>query len=191
LRKGKTLGGFLVALGFVMLFVGLVMPYFKTQQRLEDSGPDIEFTPNQEYWITSYIIPPIDAGTPINLSVLSDEAGRTTVLLAPYNQETQTIMSPPIVSAAFADNQKGMVVLTSAPRSAPYMLSITSYNSTYVFSLTSVWSPFYEFRSMATFGIAVVPFGLIMIYYDGIAERREKLFEAAMKDIRRKIQPNQ
>jgi hypothetical protein len=191
LRKGKIVGRFLVALGIMMLVVGLVMPYYKTQQRLEGTGPNIEFTPQQQYWIKSYIIPPIDVGTPINLSVLSNRPGRTVVLLAIYDQEQQSIVGPALVNAAFAENQKGLAVLTNAPRTSPYMLSITSYNSSYVFSLTSVWSPFYEFRSMTTFGIAVVPFGLIMIYYDGIAERREKMFEAAMKDIRRKTQPKQ
>jgi hypothetical protein len=191
LRKGKILGGFLFALGIMMLIVGLVMPYYKTQQLLEGTGPNIEFTPQQQYWIKSYIIPPIDVGTPINLSVLSDRPGRTVVLLAIYDQQQQSIVGPALVNTAFAENQKGLAVLTTAPRTSSYMLSITSYNSSYVFSLTSVWSPFYEFRSMTTFGIAVVPLGLIMIYYDGIAERREKMFEAAMKNIREKTRPKQ
>jgi hypothetical protein len=191
LRKGKILGGFLFALGIMMLIVGLVMPYYKTQQLLEGTGPNIEFTPQQQYWIKSYIIPPIDVGTPINLSVLSDRPGRTVVLLAIYDQQQQSIVGPALVNTAFAENQKGLAVLTTAPRTSSYMLSITSYNSSYVFSLTSVWSPFYEFRSMTTFGIAVVPLGLITIYYDGIAERREKMFEAAMKNIREKTRPKQ
>ena len=191
MRKGKILGGFLFALGIMMLVVGLVMPYYKTQQLLEGTGPNIEFTPQQQYWIKSYIIPPIDVGTPINLSVLSNRPGRAVVLLAIYDQEQQSIVGPALVNAAFAENQKGLAVLTNAPRTSPYMLSITSYNSSYVFSLTSVWSPFYEFRSMTTFGIAVVPLGLITIYYDGIADRREKMFEAAMKNIREKTRPKQ
>jgi hypothetical protein len=191
LRKGKILGGFLFALGIMMLVVGLVMPYYKTQQLLEGTGPNIEFTPQQQYWIKSYIIPPIDVGTPINLSVLSDRPGRTVVLLAIYDQQQQSIVGPALVNTAFAENQKGLAVLTTAPRTSSYMLSITSYNSSYVFSLTSVWSPFYEFRSMTTFGIAVVPLGLITIYYDGIAERREEMFEAAMKNIREKTRPKQ
>jgi hypothetical protein len=191
LRKGKILGGFLFALGIMMLVVGLVMPYYKTQQLLEGTGPNIEFTPQQQYWIKSYIIPPIDVGTPINLSVLSDRPGRTVVLLAIYDQQQQSIVGPALVNTAFAENQKGLAVLTTAPRTSSYMLSITSYNSSYVFSLTSVWSPFYEFRSMTTFGIAVVPLGLITIYYDRIAERREKMFEAAMKNIREKTRPKQ
>jgi hypothetical protein len=191
LRKGKILGGFLFALGIMMLVVGLVMPYYKTQQLLEGTGPNIEFTPQQQYWIKSYIIPPIDVGTPINLSVLSDRPGRTVVLLAIYDQQQQSIVGPALVNTAFAENQKGLAVLTTAPRTSSYMLSITSYNSSYVFSLTSVWSPFYEFRSMTAFGIAVVPLGLITIYYDRIAERREKMFEAAMKNIREKTRPKQ
>ena len=77
-----------------------------------------------------------------------------------------------------------MVVFTKAAKTAPYMLLITSYNSSYRFALTSVWSPFYQLRSLTTFGIGVTPFGLIMIYYDGIVEKREKMIEDAMKHIR-------
>ena len=169
-----------------MLIVGVMMPNYKTQQRLEGTGPNVEFTAKQPYWIKSYIIPPIDVGQPINLSVLSDRPGRTAVLLAPYDPWIQAIAGPPLVSVVFAGDQKGMAVFTNASKTAPYMLSITSYNSSYMFHLTSVWSPFYEFRSMTTFGLAVTPFGLIMIYYDGIVEKREKMYEAAMKGIETK-----
>jgi hypothetical protein len=167
-----------------MLIVGLVMPYYKMQQRLDGSGPNIVFTETRPYWIRSYIIPPIDAGQPITLSVLSDRPGSTVVLLAPYDPQSQTVSGPPVVNTGFAGDQRGMAVFSRATKSSPYMLMITSYNSSYTFSLTSVWSPFYEFRSLTTFGIGITPFGLVMIYYDGIVEKREKMVEEAMEHVR-------
>jgi hypothetical protein len=75
------------------------------------------------------------------------------------------------------------VTFTSADQSGPYMLMITSYNSSYIFYLDSVWSPFYELRASTTIGLALLPIGIVVIYYDGIAERREKMFKEALKGI--------
>jgi hypothetical protein len=184
LRRGRFVGGLLVALGLAMLVIGAVMPYYKTQQRLEGSGPNVEFTTKRPYWIKSYIIPPIDAGQPVTLSIISDKPGSTVVMFAPYDPQSQTVSGPALISAGFAGDQKGMAVFTNATKTAPYMLMITSYNSSFRFALTSVWSPFYEVRSLITFGIGITPFGLIMIYYDGIVEKREKMIEDAMKHVR-------
>jgi hypothetical protein len=184
LRRGKFVGGLLVALSLAMLVIGAVMPYYKTQQRLEGSGPNVEFTTKRPYWIKSYIIPPIDAGQPVTLSIISDKPGSTVVMFAPYDPQSQTVSGPALISAGFAGDQKGMAVFTNATKTAPYMLMITSYNSSFRFALTSVWSPFYEVRSLITFGIGITPFGLIMIYYDGIVEKREKMIEDAMKHVR-------
>lgn len=181
------MGGLLVVLGIAMVMVGTVMPYYKTQQRLEGSGPNVEFAVTRPYWIKSYIIPPIDAGQPVTLSVISDKPGSTVVMFAPYDPQSQTLSAPALISTGFASDQKGMAVFTNAMKTAPYMLMITSYNSSYRFALTSVWSPFYELRSLTTFGIGITPFGLIMIYYDGIVEKREKMIEDAMKHVRASV----
>jgi hypothetical protein len=173
----------LVALGIIFLVIGAVMPYYKSPQRLEGSGPNVLFTPSLPYVIRSYIVPPIDSGQPINISVLSDRPGSTVVLFAPFDPETQTIVGPPLVNIPFAKDQKGLVIFTNSTRSAPYMLMITSYNSSFTFYVSSAWSPFYQFRSFTTFGVAIVPFGLVMIYYDRIVEKRERAIEQALKGI--------
>jgi hypothetical protein len=80
-------------------------------------------------------------------------------------------------------SQKGLAVYTTATRSGPYLLTITSYNSTYTFSLSSVWSPFYAFRSLTIAGLGVLPLGVVVLYYAGIAERRNRMVEEALKGI--------
>ena len=159
------------------------MPYYKTPQRLSATGPEIEFSPTRPYWITTYIIPPIDKGTPINLSVLSDKTGATWVMLAPYDAQTQNLGGSPTINVVFAKDQRGLVTFTSAEQSGPYMLMITSYNSSYSLSLSSVWSPFYELRALATIGLAILPIGIVAAYYDGIVERREEMVREALKGI--------
>jgi len=145
----------------------------------------VKFTSSLPYWINSYLVPPVDAGQQMYLSVLSNRAGATTVLLAPYDQDSQTIVGPALVNVAFDPSQKGLVVYTRATRPGPYLLTITSYNSTYSFTLTSVWSPFYGLRSLTIYALGLLPLGAVILYYDGIVERRERMVEEALKGIKK------
>jgi hypothetical protein len=183
IRKAKTLGIILCTLGLIFLFLGTVMPYYKSPQRLEGAGPGVQFTPSRPYWINSYFIPPIDAGQAVSLTVLSDRAGATTVLLAYYDENLQTIIGPPIVDVIFAPDQRGLVTFARADRSGPYFLTIESFNSSFTFYLASVWSPFYWLKPLAVYSFLLLPVGLVIVYYDEISEQREKMVEDALKDI--------
>ena len=160
------------------------MPYYKSSQKLEGSGPGVQFTSSRPYWINSYFIPPIDAGQPIGLTVLSSRPGKLTVVLAYYDQNLQTIVGPPLVDVIFAPDQKGLVSFTTADRTGPYFLTIDSFNCTFTFYLTSKWSPFYSLRTLAVYSFGLLPVGAVMIYYDEIAEQRERMFEVALRGIR-------
>ena len=159
------------------------MPYYKSPQRLEGTGPNVTFTPGQSYWINSYYIPPIDFGTTINLNVLSDREGRTSVLLAPYDESQQSIVGPVLLNVVFTSHQKGLVIFTSAKKAGPYLLTITSYNSSYTFYLTSTWSPFYKFKQLAVYSFLLLPLGAAMVYYSHIMDEREKMEEKALAGI--------
>ena len=188
-RWRRAAGISVITLALIFLVLGAVMSFYKSPQRLERSGPGVQFTSLLPYWINSYFIPPIDSGSQIYLNVLSNRAGATTVLLAPYDQNTQSIIGPALLNVAFDSSQKGLVVYTRATRSGPYLLTITSYNSTFDFSITSVWSPFYAFRSLTIAALALFPLGAIAVYYDKISERREKMAYEALKGIRKIHQP--
>jgi hypothetical protein len=106
------------------------------------------------------------------------------ILIDPFDPQEQTIEIPPVINTVFSSNQKGLVIYTTATKTAPYLLMITSYNSSFQFYLDSVWSPFYDLRAATTFGLFTLPFGLVVLYYDDIVERRERMFEEALNDIR-------
>ncbi len=180
-RRAKAAGIVLFTLGLLFLFVGTIMPYYKSPQRLDGIGPGIVYTPSRPYWIKSYLIPPIDAGQPISLTVLSDREGATTVLLAYYDEAQQTVVGPALVSVIFSSDEKGLSVFTIAERSGPYLLMITSYNSSYTFYVTSVWSPFYGLRNLTIYAFGLIPIGLVTIYYDEIVEKREQMEEEALR----------
>jgi len=161
------------------------MPYYKSPQRLEGSGPGIEFTSSRPYWINSYFIPPINAAQPISLTVLSDREGTTTVVLAYYDESAQSIVGPPLVDTIFAPDQKGLVVFTMTDRSGPYLLEITSFNSSFTFYITGQWSPFYKLRTLAIYSFGLLPIGAVVAYYDQITEQREKMVEDALRAIKK------
>jgi len=183
IRRAKAIGVILFTLGVIFLFVGTVMPYYKSSQQLEGSGPGVQFTSSRPYWINSYFIPPIDAGQPIGLTVLSSRPGKLTVVLAYYDQSLQTIVGPPLVDVIFAPDQKGLVSFTRADRTGPYFLTIDSFNSTFIFYITSKWSPFYWLRTLAVYSFGLLPVGAVIVYYDGISEQRERMFERALRGI--------
>lgn len=185
IRKAKAFGIALFTLGLIFLFVGTVMPYYKSSQRLEGSGPGVQFTSFRPYWINSYFIPPIDASQPISLTVLSDREGATTVVLAYYDESLQSIVGPPLVDVIFAPDQKGLVAFTRADRSGPYLLTITSFNSSFTFYITSEWSPFYKLRTLAIYSFGLLPMGAVIVYYDQISEQREKMVEEALRGIKK------
>jgi len=184
IRKAKAIGVILFTLGLIFLFLGTIMPYYKSPQRLEGSGPGVEFTVSRPYWINSYFIPPIDARQPISLTVLSDRAGATTVVLAYYDENLQSIVGPPLVDVIFAPNQKGLFVFTQADRSGPYFLTIDSFNSSFTFYIASRWSPFYWLRTLAVYSFGLLPVGAVVVYYDRISEQREEMVEKALKGIK-------
>jgi len=161
------------------------MPYYKSPQRLDGSGPGVQFTPDRPYWINSYLLPPIDAGQQIGLTLLSDKPGETVVLLTYYDESLQTIVGPALVDVIFAPSQKGLVTFSIVERPGRYMLVITSFNSSYTFYLTSVWSPFYQFRTLAIYSFGLIPIGFVMAYYDSLLEEREAIAEKALAGIRR------
>ena len=164
--------------GVLLLIIGLLLPYYKTPQRISATGPKVQSLP---YTVSTYIIPPIDAGAPISLHFQSDKSGATTILLAPFNANEQTIEIPPVLHVVFAPTQQGIVFYSPAPKTAPYLLMVTSYkNSTFQFIFDSVWSPFYPYRDATVFGVLSLMIGIASLLYSEHAERKERMFRKAL-----------
>jgi hypothetical protein len=181
-RRNRVIANALIVIGVLLLLTGILMPYYKIPQRLTVEGPRIQYEP---YTVSTYLVPPIDKGTPINLNFLSDKAGTTTILLAPFDTVDQSIDLPVVLHVSFSQTQKGLVFFASAPKTARYMLMITCYNSSsFRFRLDSVWSPFYQYRSATVFGIFVLLLGIVSVYYIEYAERKEEMFRKALSGLR-------
>lgn len=176
-------GNAMIVLGVTLILISVVMPNYKVPSRLSDSGPHITFQRDRPYVISTYITPPIDKGTAISLNLLSSRSNATALLLAPFDPNQETIETPVLLNVVFGPDQKGLVYFTTAPRTSQYMLMITSYNSTFEFRLVSIWSPFFEFRGLIVFGLLALPVGVVALYYDELVEKRERMFEKALRGI--------
>jgi len=181
-RQKKALANALIVLGVILLITGILLPHYKIPQKLLGRGPKEQYG---TYTISTYIVPPIDLGAPINLNFLSDKPGATTILLAPFDPADQNIDFPVVLHVTFGTTQKGLVYFGQAPKAAPYLLMITSYNgSSFQFILDSVWSPFYQYRSATTFGIFMLLLGIVSVYYFEYAERKERMFSKALSGLK-------
>jgi len=180
--RNKLVANALIVLGVILIITGVLLPYYKIPEQLASQGPRVQYDP---YTVSTYIVPPIDQGSPINLNLLSDRPGTTTILLAPFDSADQSIDLPVVLHVTFGSTQKGLVYFGSAPKSAPYLLMITSYNgSSFQFTLDSVWSPFYQYRSATVFGIFVLLVGIVSVYYLEYAERKERMFKKGLSGLK-------
>jgi hypothetical protein len=66
-----------------------------------------------------------------------------------------------------------------------YSLKISSWNSTYTIRIESRWSRFFDFRYGIVFGAGVIPASFLLFYYDGIVEKRDKMFQEAIRNAKR------
>jgi hypothetical protein len=161
----------------------MVLPAYKSQQAFTATGPHVTFTHERNYWIDFYLIPPIDEGTPIMLAIVSSKPGSTWVFLAPFDLQTESVSGPSVVNEMLGPNDTGLVYFGRATKSAMYTLRISSWNSTYSVRVESRWSRFFQFRYGIVFGAALIPASLLLFYYDGIVERRDRMFEKALRDV--------
>jgi hypothetical protein len=162
----------------------MILPAYKSQQTFAASGPQISFTKERTYWIDYYLIPPIDQGTPVLISVTSSRPGSTWVFFAPFDLQTESVSGPSVVNEMLGPYDKGLVVFGRATKTSIYTLRISSWNSTYSVRIESRWSPFFDFRYGIVLGAALVPASLFLIYYDRVVEKRDRMFEKALREAR-------
>jgi len=184
LRRLRILAALLLSLGVGALIVGVILPAHKTPQTLTASGPRLPYTAERNYWIDFYLIPPIDEGRPITLTLVTNIPGSVWVYLGPFDMQTESLSGPPVVNEMLRQNETGLVVFGCATKSAVYSLRITSWNSSYTISVQSIWSPYFEFRYGIVVGAGLVPASLLLLYYDRIVEKRDRMFEEALKDLK-------
>ena len=170
------LAALLLFASIVFLIIGFVLPEYKTAQTFTASGPNVTFTSERNYWIDYCMIPPIDEGQLITLTLASNKPGSTRVYLGPFDLQTSLFSGPPVANEMLGQNETELVVIGRATKSGIYSLRITSWNSTYSVTVQSVWSPYYfSFRYAIVVAGALMLASLLLLHYRRVVEKREQV----------------
>jgi hypothetical protein len=176
LSRYRVLGAVLLCLGVAFLILGVVLPEYRTSQTFTASGPNVTFTSERNYWIDFYLIPPINEGQPIKLTLVSNKPGSTQICLGPFDLQTSLFSGPLVVNEMLGQDEAELVVSGRATKTGVYSLRITSWNSTYSVRVQSVWSPYhFNLRQVIVFAGAFTLGSLLLLYYDGVVEKRERI----------------
>lgn len=173
----KVLGVVLGTVGLGILFMSAILPLVKLDQTLVKTGPNIQFDENISYWIDSWTLPPIDAGTPFSIAVEANSPGGLSIVILPSQEGVVVPGSSALLTHVFESTQQTLLVSTIVPLSSEYFISIVSFRNYYTLTITSKWSPFYFLRVFLYLGLVMLSAGFLVIYYGGVKERQERLLK--------------
>ncbi len=175
MRKLRAYSAVLITAGVVLIFISTVLPQLKSEQTLVRKGPGVPLTDGISYWIDTFILPPIDEGSQFYVNLRTERPGNESVTVFPY-ANGQFIGSKPLVNWVFERDQSSFMVSTVVTVSSSYFVSIYSRMNNYTLTIRSTWSPYDSLRVYLYWGIAALPAGLLILYYDRIRERQERMF---------------
>jgi hypothetical protein len=156
----------LIVIGAFITILSQVLPLINQPQSMTVEGPR-GIDPNQvkSYWVDTVITPPIERGTAIIITLTASKPGSTAILIFPSTSNGDPI-GPPLLTRIFSSDMKTLHEVLSAQTSGHYLISITSMKgSTYSLKISSVWSPFYELKTILLYGIILLLAGLFLLYY--------------------------
>jgi len=181
MRKLKTVGIFLLIAGLVMVLMSTVLPLVKMPQTFTKSGPSRELNENITYWIDTWVLPPIDAGTPFSLDLEAGSPGGINIAILPSWGGEVILGSGPLLSCAINSTQQALSASAIVQTTSEYLVFIVCTRNNFTLTINSKWSPFYSLRILIYPGLGTLPAGLLILYYDRILENKERLIRESLK----------
>ena len=178
MRKLRTYGSTFVVAGILLILVSTVLPQVKSQQTLVKKGPDVKLE-GINYWIDTLILPPIDEGSQFYINLQSEKPGNESITIMPY-RNGEIVGDKPLVVKSFGRDESSFMVSTVVRISSSYFVSVISVMNNYTLTIRSTWSPYDSLRVYLYWGLAALPAGFLILYYDGIRERQEKMFRESI-----------
>jgi hypothetical protein len=172
MQRLKAAGLFLVTGGIIILFMSIVLPTIKLTQTLVKNGPSITFDEVITYWIDTWSLPPIDAGTQFSVDMKAKSPGGLSIVILPSKNGEVIPGSTALLIHVFEPTQQTLLVSTTAPMSSEYIVTITCLRNYYTLTINSQWSPFYGLRVLLYLGLLTLPAGLLIIHYTRIKDRQ-------------------
>ena len=179
MRRLMAFGLLLVIVGVVVIFASTVLPFVKLPQTFVKKGPSVKLNENITYWIDTWVLPPIDVGTPVSVDLEGAQPGGLTIAILPSRGSEVIPGSRPLLTDALNSTQQRLAISKIAPVSSEYTVFIVCIRNNFTLKIDSNWSPFYNLRVYLYFGIGALPVGLLVIYYERIKERQERIIREA------------
>jgi hypothetical protein len=181
MRRLRAIGLFLVIAGLVTTLMSTVLPLVKMPQTLVKRGPSVELNENVTYWIDTWILPPIDAGTQVSVDLRARNPGNISIAILPFQGGEVISGSSPLLTYVFDSTRQTFSANAAAPVTSEYLVSIVCIKNNYTLTINSSWSPFYSIRTYIYLGLGALPAGILIIYYDRILENKDRLIRESLK----------
>ena len=181
MRRLRAVGLLLTVAGIVTIFVSTGLPLVKLPQTFARKGPSIALDERTTYWIDNWVLPPIDAGTPVLVDLEASIPGGLSIVIFPSQGGEVIPGSSALVTHVFDANQQTFSTSVIAMISSEYIISIVSIKNTFTLTINSKWSPFYGLKAYLYLGLGMLPVGLLIIYSDKINESKERILREALK----------
>jgi hypothetical protein len=181
MRRLKVIGLLLGIAGIVVIFISAVLPLVKLPQTLVKKGPSVELDEDTYYWIDTWILPPIDAGTPFSVELEANSPGGLSIAIFPSHGGEKILGSSPLLTYIFESDQQALSASMIAQMSSEYTMFIVCIRNNFTLTINSEWSPFYDLRIYLYFGLGSLPAGVLIIYYDSIQKSKERFIRESLK----------
>jgi uncharacterized protein YjeT (DUF2065 family) len=174
MRRLRLLGNALTVLGILVVFSSSVLPMVRLPQTLIRTGPNVTPGTVNEYWIDTFILPTIDAETPVLVDLRESARGGLGITIIPYRDGAPVMGAPPLFTHLFDEGESTYSVEAATRIQAEYFVSVFSEMNAYTLTISSVWSPYDSLRPYLYLGLVTIAAGLVLIYYDRILEKRDR-----------------
>jgi hypothetical protein len=166
-------------MGILIVFSSTVLPIVKLPQTLTRKGPSVNLTESQSYWIDTFLLPTIDNDTVIIVTIRGDHPGGLGITVIPFRDGAVVVGALPIINYIENVSQKSFTLSAKTKMMSEYFVSVVSIMNNYTLTIDSIWSPFDSLRTYVYLGISAIPAGLLILYYDNIIEKRDRIYKNA------------
>jgi hypothetical protein len=178
----RIIGNFLTIIGILVVFSSTVLPIVKLPQTLVKTGPSVNLTESNNYWIDTFVLPTIDNDTEVVVTLRGGHAGSLGITIIPFRDGAAVVGALPVINYIFDPSQQTFTASARTTMKSEYFVSILSIRNNYTLTINSIWSPFDSLRAYVYLGLSAIPAGLLIIYYDRIVEKRDRMYRNALND---------
>jgi hypothetical protein len=166
-------------MGILVVFSSTILPIVKLPQTLTKTGPSVNLSQYTSYWIDTFVLPTIDNDTEVTVMLRGDHQGGLGITIISFRDGAAVIGALPIINYIEEPSQQTFTISAKTNMKSDYFVSVVSIRNNYTLTINSVWSPFDSLRPYLYLGISAIPAGLLLIYYDRIVEKRDRMYKNA------------